>query len=219
MVVLNETLRTSTPSPAEVYRDRMMALNREKPSLLSRYSNLGPEDDLNFIDAQDMEADGIKVKCTCRETEKGRFVTEFSADEQFMVTTPETSVPTTTEGSTTTANPAARLRHEELVEENFEVGVMFASKPVVQAIINPFVGAATNRYPSFLVLLSFLTFFLFFPSSSSILRSIKDSSLLSVFLLLFHQAFPTYIRSSLLLFLHSSLSLGISYLSYSLHFL
>lgn len=147
MVVLNETIRTSTQSPAEIYRERMTALNKEKPSLLSRYANVGSEDGLNFLDAEEMEADGIKVKCTCRETEKGRFVTEFSADERFLATTPENSVAsTTTERVTTTASPASRLRHEELVEENLEVGVMFASKPVVQAIINPFVGAATNRY-------------------------------------------------------------------------
>lgn len=36
-------------------------------------------------------------------------------------------------------------RHDQLMEENFEVGLMFASKPIVQAITNPFVGAATNR--------------------------------------------------------------------------
>lgn len=119
-------------------------MNKEKPTLLSRYSNVGLQDDLNFLDAAEMEADGIKVKCTCRETEKGRFVTEFSADERYSFTTSEPS--TTTEQITTTASPAAQLRHEELVEENLEVGVMFASKPVVQAIINPFVGAMTNRY-------------------------------------------------------------------------
>lgn len=38
-----------------------------------------------------------------------------------------------------------RLRHEELVGENTEVGVMFASKPIVQAITNPFVGTLTNK--------------------------------------------------------------------------
>lgn len=36
-------------------------------------------------------------------------------------------------------------RHDQLMEENFEVGLMFASKPIVQAITNPFVGTATNR--------------------------------------------------------------------------
>lgn len=150
MVVLNETLRTSTPSPAEVYRERMNEYNRERPSLLSKYSNMNDLDDsLNYLDAEQMESEGIKVKCTCRETEKGRFVTEFSADERFLTVTTADSSPldesTTERIPSTTPSPAARLRHEELVEENFEVGIMFASKPVVQAIINPFVGAATNR--------------------------------------------------------------------------
>merc|ERR1712079_774676 len=36
-------------------------------------------------------------------------------------------------------------RHDELVQENIEVGVMFASKAVVQLIANPFVGPLTNR--------------------------------------------------------------------------
>ena len=36
-------------------------------------------------------------------------------------------------------------RHQQLMQENFEVGVMFASKPIIQAISNPFVGEATNR--------------------------------------------------------------------------
>ena len=36
-------------------------------------------------------------------------------------------------------------RHQQLMQENFKVGVMFASKPIIQAISNPFVGEATNR--------------------------------------------------------------------------
>ena len=36
-------------------------------------------------------------------------------------------------------------KHKELVDENIEVGVMFASKAVVQLIANPFVGPLTNR--------------------------------------------------------------------------
>merc|ERR1719273_2632200 len=38
-----------------------------------------------------------------------------------------------------------RRKHKELVHENVEVGVMFASKAVVQLITNPFVGPLTNR--------------------------------------------------------------------------
>ena len=38
-----------------------------------------------------------------------------------------------------------RRKHKELLKENVEVGVMFASKAVVQLIANPFVGPLTNR--------------------------------------------------------------------------
>ena len=41
-----------------------------------------------------------------------------------------------------------RLKHKELVHENVEVGVMFASKAVVQLIANPFVGPLTNKWVS-----------------------------------------------------------------------
>ena len=40
---------------------------------------------------------------------------------------------------------AEERKHKELVQENIEVGVMFASKAVVQLIANPFVGPLTNR--------------------------------------------------------------------------
>ena len=45
---------------------------------------------------------------------------------------------------------AEERKHKELVEENIEVGVMFASKAVVQLITNPFVGPLTNRYYIFI---------------------------------------------------------------------
>ena len=35
-------------------------------------------------------------------------------------------------------------KHKELIDENLEVGVMFASKAFVQLIANPFVGRLTN---------------------------------------------------------------------------
>lgn len=36
-------------------------------------------------------------------------------------------------------------RHAELANENVEVGLMFASKAMIQLIANPFVGHVTNR--------------------------------------------------------------------------
>ena len=52
---------------------------------------------------------------------------------------------TTRASETSTLSLAERQRHLDLVAENLEVGVMFASKPIVQAITNPFVGTMTNR--------------------------------------------------------------------------
>ena len=36
-------------------------------------------------------------------------------------------------------------KHKELIEENMEVGMMFASKAFVQLLANPFVGPLTNK--------------------------------------------------------------------------
>ena len=36
-------------------------------------------------------------------------------------------------------------RHEDIVNENVAVGLMFASKAIMQLIANPFVGPLTNR--------------------------------------------------------------------------
>lgn len=50
------------------------------------------------------------------------------------------------EPSPSTLSPQDKqTRHELLNNENVEVGVMFASKPVVQALVNPVVGPLTNR--------------------------------------------------------------------------
>ena len=38
-----------------------------------------------------------------------------------------------------------RDRHEDIVNENVDVGLMFASKALVQLISNPFIGPLTNR--------------------------------------------------------------------------
>ena len=47
------------------------------------------------------------------------------------------------------ANGSILRKHQELLDENLEVGVMFASKAFVQLIANPFVGRLTNKYLSF----------------------------------------------------------------------
>ena len=36
-------------------------------------------------------------------------------------------------------------KHNELIQENVEVGILLASKPLIQLLANPFVGPLTNR--------------------------------------------------------------------------
>lgn len=45
----------------------------------------------------------------------------------------------------TTTLSAIQKKHKELIEENMEVGMMFASKAFVQLLANPFVGPLTNK--------------------------------------------------------------------------
>ncbi|XP_075675785.1 synaptic vesicular amine transporter-like [Dermatophagoides pteronyssinus] len=73
--------------------------------------------------------------------------------EDYLINNVETTTMTDDDSATTRMNrittlsaiDAHELRHKELVNENTEVGVMFASKPIVQAITNPFVGPLTNK--------------------------------------------------------------------------
>ena len=72
-----------------------------------------------------------------------------------------------------------RRKHKELVHENVEVGVMFASKAVVQLIANPFVGPLTNKWVSSKKgkMNSNFDIFLFFAGESSpCLLTLKDIS-------------------------------------------
>ncbi|OQV24664.1 hypothetical protein BV898_01723 [Hypsibius exemplaris] len=48
--------------------------------------------------------------------------------------------------ATTLSPEDTELRHEELVEVNVRVGLMFASKAGFQLLANPFVGHLTNRF-------------------------------------------------------------------------
>lgn len=40
---------------------------------------------------------------------------------------------------------AREVRHQDILNENIAVGLMFASKAILQLITNPFVGPITNR--------------------------------------------------------------------------
>jgi len=80
--------------------------------------------------------DNLTTAAVTTTTEKYWTWTNNSGIEEMYNTT--TSLPTTT-------MTLEQRKHKELVEENFEVGVMFASKAFVQLLANPFVGPLTNR--------------------------------------------------------------------------
>ncbi|XP_064465792.1 synaptic vesicular amine transporter-like [Ornithodoros turicata] len=58
---------------------------------------------------------------------------------------PSPPTPTPRAPSTTMSPQELAARHDVLTDENVEVGVLFASKPVVQALVNPIVGPLTNK--------------------------------------------------------------------------
>lgn len=106
MVVLNETLRTSTPSPAAQYNARMAAMYGERPNLMSRYTPPTARQQL-----------GVKRKCVCRDGEDEGYFEPVLDEIAYQTTEPPT---TTTEAvTTTTMSPETAMRHEELVQENF----------------------------------------------------------------------------------------------------
>ena len=207
MVVLNETLRTSTISPIKEYKQQLAELNRERPKMLiSHIKNAAAAveaprqaiTDEDMVNSDESSRTTTGAPCPCRPSDSnplskfGPWNKEQSADlkelsrqeDQLLqqlkneitkvqmmksnarkeITSNEEEVVeaekeleeeldddgdddrdlmTTTEEST--ISPADQQRHLDLVAENLEVGVMFASKPIVQALTNPFVGTMTNR--------------------------------------------------------------------------
>ena len=62
----------------------------------------------------------------------------------FRSCAPSLAVP-----DTSTINPSttdANQRHKDIVNENIKVGILFASKAIMQLISNPFIGPLTNRF-------------------------------------------------------------------------
>lgn len=117
MVALNESYQTSTPTPAQEW-NRRVEQNLEDSQILAQLKWATTNSKLN-------------PQC------------EKAIEEYLMTTTDLTT--TTEEATTLPPSDEQVLRHRELVGESTEVGVMFASKPIVQAITNPFVGPLTNK--------------------------------------------------------------------------
>ena len=119
MIALNESYATSTLTPVQSWNRKIE--QSEKAQLLARLATLSKISPV------------LPPNC-----EK-----EIENDVNAMSTTP---LPEYTTVSTTEAlSDTEILRHKELIEENTEVGIMFASKPIVQAFTNPFVGPLTNK--------------------------------------------------------------------------
>lgn len=72
-------------------------------------------------------------------------IKQTSQNSPQSTSTEKATEETTTEAYTTLSPEMQKLRHAELINESVEVGIMFASKPIVQAITNPFVGPLTNK--------------------------------------------------------------------------
>lgn len=56
------------------------------------------------------------------------------------------AVPQSSDKAQSNRMSLASQRHVDLVNENVKVGLMFASKAIMQLIANPFIGPLTNRY-------------------------------------------------------------------------
>ncbi|KAI2803213.1 hypothetical protein BLOT_007336 [Blomia tropicalis] len=120
MIALNESYQTSTPTPAQEWNRRVEQSASENSQLLSK-----------IVWSRRQKPPFLSPQCE-------------KAIEEYLMTTTELS---TTPEAPTTMPPSDEvlLRHEELVNENTEVGIMFASKPIVQALTNPFIGPLTNK--------------------------------------------------------------------------
>lgn len=75
-------------------------------------------------------------ECTCPLNEQTTTSSSTSSSSSYEIPSMESITP---------EKEAKQLKHKELVDESTEVGVLFASKPVIQAITNPFIGPMTNR--------------------------------------------------------------------------
>lgn len=134
MVALNESYQTSTPTPAQEW-NRRVEQNLEDSQILAQLKWATTNSKLNPQCEKAVCEKGVN---------NGSYFKLFLQIEEYLMTT--TDLTTTTEEATTLPPSDEQvLRHRELVGESTEVGVMFASKPIVQAITNPFVGPLTNK--------------------------------------------------------------------------
>lgn len=140
------TTSTSAPCPCRPSNSNPLAnigpwIKEESPD---RQELSKEEDELMQELSDDIKRDEERVREGMGEEEMAEAEKELEEEEEQQGEEDDDSdVPTTTEG--VTISPADQQRHLDLVAENLEVGVMFASKPIVQALTNPFVGSMTNR--------------------------------------------------------------------------
>ncbi|RWS06940.1 Major Facilitator-like protein 4 [Dinothrombium tinctorium] len=117
MAKVNETIKASAErTSTEINR----SVEIESPQLLQ-----------DAIERQNNKS--IENGCRCDEIEAN------------PTTTLDSIVKTTQYPPPVTQSSEEQIRHRELMDENLEVGILFASKPVIQAITNPFVGTMTNN--------------------------------------------------------------------------
>ncbi|XP_015783060.1 synaptic vesicular amine transporter [Tetranychus urticae] len=134
------TTSTTTNSPEETpilisSLENQLANSNVNNKFNSNTNNVRSNNRKSF---KSMDSFHGNAECTCPTN-----VISSSGTTSSSITSPS-SYETTTE-LMTPEKEAKQLKHKELVEESTEVGVLFASKPVIQAITNPFIGPLTNK--------------------------------------------------------------------------
>lgn len=95
--------------------------------------------------ARTYDKDGNQIKCTYLDSSDNinKEVDNLSKSDNSSIINDKSSTTTTT--TLSPEQKEAQIKEKELREESTEVGVLFASKPVVQALTNPFIGPLTNK--------------------------------------------------------------------------
>lgn len=164
MLIANETHKAATSTETV-----MLSSSQSPTEDSSNEEQISTTPDLREL----CEKSKAKDENSDLESNSSKKKKQKSKNRKPQSSTVSSTVETATEELITTLSPAMKeRRHHELVNENVEVGVMFASKPIVQAITNPFIGPLTNKYVSF-ILNIYLKVINFFSKYMSFLAMIK----------------------------------------------
>lgn len=133
-------LNASEPNAIRSYQAKTLpAKEEESPILISP-----PPPSFDSPDSSD-GGENVKIgeNCSCSSPHKSW---QLGRKSRIQITTPSSITASAEVEEVTTMSPEDEQKlHEDLVRESTEVGILFASKPVIQALANPFIGPLTNR--------------------------------------------------------------------------